>query len=114
MRLTVRRMVVAVAIVTGLVTGLAVVDSQILHTPQPVYVAVSASVAALFALGGMRHPWFFLAVVVALYVVLPTTFDSSGHDMFVGCYFLGWAFGSLAGWIIRNLSSRKTTSRSLL
>ncbi len=81
MRLIVGRIVLAVATVAGLV----VVHSHILHSPPPVWVGASASAAFLFGLGGMRHPWFFLAIVVALIVVLPTVYDSSAHDLFMGC-----------------------------
>jgi len=107
MRLTVRRMVVAAV---AMVIVLAVVHSLILDAPKPVYLTVSVSVAALLGLGGIRHPRFFLAIVVALIMVLPRVYDSSAHEMFGGCVVLSWAFGALAGWTIRSFSKWRTDS----
>ncbi len=99
-RFMIRRVIVAVA----LVICLAATDELILFASEPVYVAVSAVVAGLFGLGAMRHPWFFLAVVIVLRLGFPDVSDSSAHSMFVGSYVLGWAFGAPAGWIIRSLA----------
>jgi hypothetical protein len=100
-RLPVRWLLVAAATVVVLATAdWLIVDC---HVSQPVYVTVSASVGGLFALGAMRDPWFFLAIAVALWVVLPAVSDCSAHDMFVGCYQLGWAIGAIAGKLLRSL-----------
>ena len=100
--LSVRGVIVAVAIVTCL----AITHSQILDVSKPVWVAVSAAVGGLFALGAMRHPWFFLAIVVLLWAILPRIFDSSAHDLFEGCYAFGWFLGAVAGKVIRGFRNR--------
>lgn len=98
---TMRRMMVATATVTCLVAiHWLIVDS---HVSEPVYLAVSACVAGLFASGAMRQPWFFLAIAVLLWAALPRVSDSSANDMFVGCYRGGWTLGALAGGIMRVL-----------
>lgn len=98
-RFAARRIVTAVAIVVGsLASDWLIVE---LHVDAPVYVPVSAVIASLFALGAMRHPWYFLAIAVLLTVALPGVSDSSAHDLFVGCYQGGWSLGALAGWIFR-------------
>jgi len=100
--LSVRGVIVVVAIVVCL----AITHSSILFPGGPDYVAVSAVVGGFFALGAMRHPWFFLAIVVSLWAVLPSVSDSSAHDLFVGCYQGGWFLGAIAGKIIRRFRER--------
>lgn len=98
-RLAAGRIVTAAAIVVGsLATDWLIVD---LHLTAPVYVAVSACVASVFALGAMRNPWYFLAIAVLLTVAVPSVSDSSAHDLFVRSYQGGWFLGALAGWIFR-------------
>jgi hypothetical protein len=96
---TVRQALIAMAIVVGL----AIVHSQLLTASAPIYVAVSAAVAGVFALGAMRRPIYFLAIAVLLWAVLPRVSDSSAHELFGGCYTLGWTLGALAGTVIRTL-----------
>src|SRR5437868_15320290 len=96
-RFTVRGAMIAVAIAACL----AIIHSQIVLANQPISPAVSALVAGLFALGAMRYPWFFLAIAVLLWAALPTVYDSSAHDLFVGCYQGGWCLGAIAGKIMR-------------
>jgi hypothetical protein len=93
-------------VAVAITAGLAMVHWQILIASRTVYVPVSAAVAGLFALGAMRHPWFFLAVAVLLWLAMPTVFDSSANDLFVGCYQLSWLLGAIAGKIIRSLRNR--------
>ena len=93
----VRGVIIAVAVAAGL----AIIDSQILHAGLPISLAVSALVAGLFALGAMRHPCYFLAIAVLLWAALPTVYDSSAHDLFVGCYQGGWCLGAITGKIMR-------------
>src|SRR5437868_1428446 len=93
----VRPSVSGVIVAVAIVTCLAITHSQILDASKPVWVAASAVVAGWFALGAMRHPWFFLAVVVLVWAILPRVSDSSAHDLFVGCYQFGWFLGAIAG-----------------
>jgi hypothetical protein len=71
----------------------------------PGFLAISAAIGGLFALGAMRHPWLFLAIAVAIWVATPRVFDSSAHDFFQGCYRLGWLWGAIVGAIVRRSSN---------
>jgi hypothetical protein len=76
--------------------GVAVTHSQI-------YIFASAVAAGVFALGGIRHPWIFLAVVLLLQIALPTVYDSSAHDLFTGCLAGGWLLGAISGGALRGI-----------
>lgn len=105
-RLTMRGTLFAIAIVGSL---LVLHDSVVMSGPS-VYVPVSASVAGVFALGGMRHPWFFLTVLLLFSLSSPTVHDSSGHEMFGGCCWGGWVLGTIAGGITRLFTAWKAAN----
>jgi hypothetical protein len=107
---SVRRLLVAVVTVMCLVAIHWLIVNY--HVNASVYVAVSSCVAGLFVLGAMRKPWFFLGIAVLLWAALPTVFDSSANDLFVGSYSLGWLLGAFAGGIIRSVR-RIVASRPL-
>jgi hypothetical protein len=69
-------------------------------------VPVAATVAAVFVLGAMRRPWFFLAVAVLLRLALPSVSDLGDHDLFVACFSLALPCGALAGLILRAFRGR--------
>lgn len=74
-----------------------------LHWPQSIEVAVAACVACIVALGAMRRPWFFLAIILVLWAVVPKVSDSFIHDIYEGGYQLAWLIGGPAGWIVRRV-----------
>ncbi len=91
-----------VAAWVALVAGMAALDSLVVLVHHwPLAVAISAGVAGLFALGGIRRPWFFGGVVLALMVALPPVHDSSAHDLFGRSVALAWLAGAGAGGISR-------------
>ena len=91
-------------IAAGGVVVILVIHPMILRASPAVYIVASAVAAGAFALGGMRHPWIFLAVVLLLQIALPTVNDSSAHDLFTGCLAGGWLLGAISGWALRRVA----------
>jgi hypothetical protein len=94
--------VAGVAIMAGLAMALEMVHL----TSEPVYVTVSAVIGSVFALGALRKPWFFLAVLVAVCATFPRVSDCSAWSMVGGTYGMSTILGALAGWTIRGCRTR--------
>jgi hypothetical protein len=100
-RMTTRRWMIVVASIALLCST---------TSRQPLDDTVSAAAGGLFAIGAMRHPWFFLAMAVSLCAVVSRTSSGGGANHFLmGCYLLVWLWGAIAGMIIRMV--RKSAAR---
>ena len=96
---------------SNLMTGAAVVVCVVaihslgldIHWPQYIEIAVTACVACVFALGAMRRPWFFFAIILVLLVVVPEVSDSFFHDLYESGYQLAGIIGAPFGWILHRV-----------
>jgi len=104
-RLTVRRMLVWVAIAS--------IASHLALEPFPprnplVNFLVGATVSAAFGVGAARHPWMFLAIGICLWNWVPLIdHGEDARSLSVRGSFVAWAIGAPAGWYSR----RRTAAR---
>lgn len=113
-RITVRRIMTAVAI-AAFVSLIA--SNPYRHngvTDKRVVIPVASFVAAIYGIGAMRHPFVFLAPLLAAWILTPQV-DHPSFDIInvsaIGC-FLGWLIGVPAGWISKCFGTRQLYTKS--
>lgn len=105
-RITVRRMMAAVAVAAWV---LLVATNAYRHggiTDKRVVLPVACAVAAVYGLGAMRRPLAFLGPLAVLWVATPQV-DHPTPDVInvsTGSCFLAWIIGAPAGWISRRFT----------